>query len=59
MTKLSETMKRVGWIIEPRKDGSWTVHASEARDYVFQLGFGWSVPLEEIEAALDADVKAL
>jgi len=52
-------MKRVGWIIEPRKDGSWTVHASEARDYVFQLGFGWSVPLEEIEAALDADVKAL
>ncbi|WP_462324594.1 methyltransferase domain-containing protein [Desulfoplanes sp.] len=59
MTKLSETMKRVGWIIEPRKDGSWTVHASGARDYVFQLGFGWSVPLEEIEAALDADVKAL
>jgi SAM-dependent methyltransferase len=52
-------MKRVGWIIEPHKDGSWTVHASHARDYVYHPKAGWSIPLSDIEAALDADVAAL
>ncbi len=59
MAKLSETMKRVGWIIERHANGSWTVHGSCARDYVFHPQTGWSVPQEAIDAALDADVKAL
>jgi hypothetical protein len=59
MTKLSETMKRVGWIIQRQENGSWTVQASKARHYVFSPQTGWSVPLQEIERALQEDVKAL
>ncbi|MGX9366853.1 hypothetical protein ACTVJH_12555 [Desulfoplanes sp. PS50] len=59
MTKLSETMKRVGWIMKRHDNGSWTVHASNARDYMFHPGKGWSVPLSDVEAALEADVAAL
>jgi SAM-dependent methyltransferase len=52
-------MKRVGWIMKRHDNGSWTVHASQARDYMFYPGKGWSVPLSDVEAALDADVAAL
>lgn len=58
--KLSKKMIKAGWNIVPGRDGSYTVHASKARKYVFSPATGrWSVPLENLEQALEADLEQI
>lgn len=55
--KLSQRMLKAGWNIVPGRDGTYTVHASHARQCTFSSATGhWSVPLERIEKALAADL---
>jgi len=54
--KLSARMIEAGWNIVPGRDGSYTVHASKARECTFSPATGrWSVPLERLEQALETD----
>ncbi len=39
------------------KNGSWTVYASGARRYRYDMSSGWSVPETEITAALENDLQ--
>lgn len=58
--KLSARMIKAGWNIVPERDGSYTVHASKARKCTFSPGTGrWSVPLERLEQALEADLDQI
>lgn len=41
------------------KNGSWTVYASRARVYHYDLSSGWSVPEEEVTAALESDMDEI
>jgi len=53
-------MIKAGWNILPGRDGSYSVHASKARKYVFSPATGsWSVPLEKLEQALEADLEQI
>ena len=58
--KLSKKMIKAGWNIVPERDGSYTVHASHARKCTFSPATGgWSVPLERLEKALEADLEQI
>lgn len=59
MGVLSDGMKKAGWPLAQDKNGGWTVYASQARTYRYDPAAGWSVPEEEIEAALNADLQAI
>jgi len=58
--KLSKRMIKAGWNIVLGRDGSYTVHASKARKCAFSPATGrWSVPLEKLEQALEADLEQI
>lgn len=59
MGALSDDMKKAGWPLVKEKNGNWTVYASEARIYNFTKASGWSIPADEIRAALDVDLRQI
>ncbi len=59
MGVLSDGMKKAGWPIVRERNGGWIVYASQAREYRYDPASGWSVPEEEIETALNGDLKAI
>lgn len=59
MGLLSERMQKAGWPVVHEKDGSWTVYASKARVYHYYPSSGWSVPEDEVSAALDSDLQEI
>jgi hypothetical protein len=57
MGALSDGMKKAGWPIVCARNNTWIVYASQAREYRYNPATGWSVPEQEIAAALDADLQ--
>lgn len=59
MGELSDKMKKAGWPIVHEQTGGWTVYASQAREYRYTPISGWSVPQEDISAALEQDLQEI
>ncbi len=59
MGVLSDGMKKAGWPIVRERTGGWIVYASLARAYRYDPASGWSVPKEEIAAALEKDLQEI
>lgn len=59
MGAFSDKMKKAGWQIVHEKDGSWTVFASQAREYHYNTTLGWSTQKEEIKVALEKDLQEI